>query len=133
MKQKLLSLVVLFLGICSAAFADDQTPNALRITLKAAGDEPVEVLFSVAPHLTYSRDGKLLYLTADDRDMTPYEVANIERIQFFHNSGTDAIIKIFEDNATDQNRGIYTLEGVKVERITAPGTYIINGRKVLVK
>ena len=33
----------------------------------------------------------------------------------------------------NSNNGCYTLQGVKVQRPTAPGLYIMNGKKVIVK
>ena len=44
--------------------------------------------------------------------------------------GTTAIENVEVENASNV---IYDLTGRKVEAITAPGIYIVNGKKVLVK
>lgn len=45
----------------------------------------------------------------------------------------DAIGIIGEDDSPQYAKGIYTLQGVKVSAITAPGIYIIDGKKVFVE
>lgn len=45
----------------------------------------------------------------------------------------DAIGAIGEDDTPQYAKGIYTLQGVKVSAITAPGIYIIDGKKVFVE
>ena len=42
-------------------------------------------------------------------------------------------INSFSDVKKNSNNGCYTLQGVKVQRPTAPGLYIMNGKKVIVK
>lgn len=43
-------------------------------------------------------------------------------------SGVDGI-----QNAADSPEAIYTLEGIRIERISAPGLYIVGGKKVMVR
>ena len=42
-------------------------------------------------------------------------------------------INSVSDVKKNSNNGCYTLQGVKVQRPTAPGLYIMNGKKVIVK
>ena len=42
-----------------------------------------------------------------------------------------AITTISDNTKKLAKKGIYTLQGVKVKEITAPGTYIIDGKKVV--
>ncbi len=53
----------------------------------------------------------------------------------FENTGkttTSAVNEIATDNQSAP-KGIYTIQGVKVENATTPGLYIIDGKKVIVK
>lgn len=47
--------------------------------------------------------------------------------------GTVTGINSVSDVKKNSNNGCYTLQGVKVQRPTAPGLYIMNGKKVIVK
>ena len=44
-------------------------------------------------------------------------------------SGIDNI----EDEVNDSQDVIYTLQGIRIDRITAPGIYIVTGKKVFIK
>ena len=47
---------------------------------------------------------------------------------------TSGIIEVKENESVSRSlKGIYTMDGRKIERITAPGIYIRNGRKILVR
>lgn len=47
---------------------------------------------------------------------------------------TSGIIEVKESESVSRSlKGIYTMDGRKIERITAPGIYIRNGRKILVR
>lgn len=47
--------------------------------------------------------------------------------------GTSVVSEISSDDVFAGPKGIYTIQGVKVEKTNAPGLYIIDGKKVLVK
>ena len=47
---------------------------------------------------------------------------------------TGAVQNVAVDNSEDTiDKGIYTIYGVRIDKITHPGLYIINGKKILVK
>ncbi len=56
--------------------------------------------------------------------------ANIASYSFRFEDGTTAIENVEVENAV---KAIYDLTGRRVEAITAPGIYVVNGKKVLVK
>ena len=49
----------------------------------------------------------------------------------FDNEGTTGINEVTTENANV--KGIYDLQGRKIDEITKPGLYIVDGKKVLVK
>lgn len=53
------------------------------------------------------------------------------KLVFIGNSETDAIIDI--ENVLHSAKGVYTIMGTKIEDALAPGLYIIDGKKTLVK
>ena len=56
---------------------------------------------------------------------------NAASYSFRFGEGTTGIDEITENR--EQSTAIYDLTGRRVEAITAPGIYVVNGRKVLVK
>ena len=58
-------------------------------------------------------------------------LANIASYSFRFGEGTTGVDEITENRV--QSTVIYDLTGRKVENITAPGIYVVNGKKVLVK
>lgn len=56
------------------------------------------------------------------------------RLVFTGNSETDAIVDVEEPAPLPAVReGIFTLQGVRVAKATAPGVYIVNGKKIIIK
>lgn len=55
--------------------------------------------------------------------------------RFFFDGGTTDIDDINDADAVvnENNSGVYDLQGRKLERVTEPGIYIVNGKKVLVR
>ena len=70
--------------------------------------------------------------------MAPFEI-NIKALPGSSNSATtfklyyDASTGIEEIEAEETTNTIYDLTGRKIEKITAPGIYIVNNKKVIVK
>ena len=56
--------------------------------------------------------------------------ANVKSLSFRFGEGTTAIENVEVENEV---KTIFDLTGRRVEEVTAPGIYIINGKKVLVK
>lgn len=54
-------------------------------------------------------------------------------LEFDTDFGTVSGINSLSSTKNDVNNSCYTLQGVKVQRPTAPGLYIMNGKKVIVK
>ena len=54
-------------------------------------------------------------------------------LEFDTDFGTVSGINSLSNTKKDVNNSCYTLQGVKVQRPTAPGLYIMNGKKVIVK
>ena len=57
--------------------------------------------------------------------------ANVASYSFRFGEGTTGVDEITDNRV--QSTGIYDLTGRRVEEITAPGIYVVNGKKVLVK
>lgn len=131
--KRLVTILTLVLTCCLGAFAQQQA-DALRLTLKAANAEPVELLFTSKPTITYTADHKSMTLHSEGKESLTVLIADVENMTFFFSDGKlENIEKAFADPTEPAHRGTYTLDGKRVEAITAPGTYIINGKKVSVK
>ena len=76
-----------------------------------------------------SRDNKLAYWTggADNGSTFLVTEGSIEK------AGDTTAIKEIADGYSEQEQTIYDLQGRKIERITAKGIYIINGKKTVVE
>ena len=61
----------------------------------------------------------------------PANAEGIKSYSFRFGEGTTAIEEVKTENG--EVKAIYDLTGRRVEEITAPGVYIVNGKKVLVK
>ena len=57
--------------------------------------------------------------------------ANVKSLSFRFGEGTTGISEVTTENG--EVKAIYDLTGRRIEAITAPGIYIVNGKKVLVK
>lgn len=131
--KRILLLFTLLLSMGLGAFAQQKT-DALRLTLKADAEQPVELLFTWKPVITYSADHKSIILSREGQEPMTFALADILNMTFFNSEGKlENIENAFADGTEQTDRGTFTLDGKRVEAITAPGTYIINGRKVLVK
>lgn len=131
--KRILLLFTLLLSMGLGAFAQQKT-DALRLTLKADAEQPVELLFTWKPVITYSADHKSIILSREGQEPMTFALGDILNMTFFNSEGKlENIENAFADGTEQTDRGTFTLDGKRVEAITAPGTYIINGRKVLVK
>ena len=132
MKKKKLLLILAYMLIFSInGFAQNEAPNALRLTFKEGKGEVKEVLFTKAPKVTHKADGTVVLTVGDTSN--EYAQADIEKMTFFYDDGANAILNAFDDKDTDSQRGIFTTDGKRLNRIPGNGLYIINGKKVLVK
>lgn len=103
---------------------------------------------------TWASTGALCWFLNNCTDVDPVWGQNLEEMELYPSfiPGTPVVTKkgdAFEFENTDQKiasgvneigadipeslKGIYTIQGVKVNEATTPGLYIINGKKVLVK
>lgn len=132
--KRLALLFALLLTIGASAFAQ-QRADALRLTLKAEAEQPVELLFTWKPVITYSADHKSMTLSCEDKEPFTASLSDVLNMTFFFCEGKlEKIESIYaEGNDADNNKGTFTLDGKRVDAITTPGTYIINGKKVLVR
>ena len=105
----------------------EKAPNAMRLSLKNGTDK--EVLFTKLPKVSHSSEGKVIL--SDGDETKEYETTDIRKLCFFYNDGGSSLINVYRESP--QKSGIYTLGGVKVDKIEKSGYYIINGTKVLVK
>ena len=131
--KKVILFFALLLTFGASAFAQ-QKADALRLTLKADSENPVELLFTRAPVITYSADHKSMTLSSEGKETVTVALADVLNMTFFASEGKlDKIESAFADGADAAQKGTFTLDGKRVETIATPGTYIINGKKVLVK
>lgn len=131
--KKLVLIFALLLTFGFSAFAQ-QKADALRLTLKADAQQPVELLFTWKPVITYSADHKSMTLSSEGKEPYTVALADVLNMTFFDSEGRlEKIESIFAEGAETANKGTFTLDGKRVDAITTPGTYIINGKKVLVK
>lgn len=131
--KRILLLFALLLTMGASAFAQTKA-DALRLTLKAEAENPVEFLFTWKPVITYSADHKSMTLSGEGKEPVTFTLADVLNMTFFESEGKlEKIESVFADGKEAGQKGTYTLDGKRVEAITTPGTYIINGKKVLVK
>lgn len=130
MKKIVLTIIGLVLCFCSA-FADNaQELNAIRLTMKSGTVHEVCLLEN--PQLTFSDDNSLAIFLLHGTEYT-FPLTDIANLQFFHYSDPTDVVKVFKDADTNSEKeGIYTIDGIKVNAITRPGLYIVNGKKVLI-
>ena len=96
--------------------------------------------------LANGENGVALYIATNGNDRTAFynaghkaylEVAekegdaNFASYSFRFGDGTTGVTEVKTENGNVKT--IYDLQGRKLERITAPGIYIVGGRRVLVK
>lgn len=131
--KRLALLFALLLTIGASAFAQKRA-DALRLTLKADAEQPVELLFTRKPVITYSADHKSMTLSSEGKESLTVVLADVLNMTFFDSEGKlEKIESIYAEGDDSANKGTFTLDGKRVDAITTPGTYIINGKKVLVK
>lgn len=131
--KRIILIFTLLLTIGASAFAQSKT-DALRLTLKADTEQPVEMLFTWKPVISYTADHKSMTLSCEGKEPVTVLLADVLNMTFFYSDGKlDKIENAFADQTDPADRGTYTLDGKRVDAITAPGTYIINGKKVFVK
>lgn len=137
MVKRLLFATVCML-MCASAVGADKPINALCLKLKhgAYPDDAVSAQFITNPEITYSQNGDILILSGT-KGVAEFPIVNIEEMHFIH---SEEIITNITDILNEQfpatNKaveGIFDLKGAKIDRITSPGIYIVNGRKVLVR
>lgn len=131
--KRILILFALLISMEMSAFAQ-QKADALRLTLKADAEQPVEFLFTWKPVITYSADHKSMTLSGEGKESMTFVLTDVVNMTFFDSEGKlDKIESAFADDAKANQKGTFTLDGKRVDAITKPGAYIINGKKVLVK
>lgn len=137
MVKRLLFAAVCML-MCASAVGADKPINALCLKLKhgAYHDDAITAQFITFPEVSYSKNGDTLILSGT-KGTVEFPVANIEEMVFIH---TEEIITSITDILNEQFpasdkavEGIFNINGVKLDRITTPGIYIVNGKKVLVR
>ena len=76
-----------------------------------------------------------LQLTGSKKDVQEADVKLSPNFGMVFDTDFDFVtgINSVSDVKKNSNNGCYTLQGVKVQRPTAPGLYIMNGKKVIVK
>lgn len=76
-----------------------------------------------------------LQLTGSKKDVKEADVKLSPNFGIIFDTDFDFVtgINSVSDVKKNSNNGCYTLQGVKVQRPTAPGLYIMNGKKVIVK
>lgn len=76
-----------------------------------------------------------LQLTGSKKDVQEADVKLSPNFGMIFDTDFDFVtgINSISDVKKNGNNGYYTLQGVKVQRPTAPGLYIMNGKKVIVK
>lgn len=131
--KRFLILLALLLTAAAGAWAQ-KAADALRLTLKADAGQPVEILFTWKPVITYSADHKSMILSRQGEAPQTYSLADVVNMTFFCSDGRlENIEHAFTDGADPTQKGTFTLDGKPIDAITKPGTYIINGKKVFVK
>ena len=76
-----------------------------------------------------------LQLTGSKKDIQEADIKLSPNFGMYFDTDFDFVtgINSVSDVKKNSNNGCYTLQGVKVQRPTAPGLYIMNGKKVIVK
>lgn len=124
--------------VCVVAWGADKPINAVCLKLKPGTyqETSASAQFITSPEITYSNDGNTLILSCS-KGTVKFPIANIEEMTFIHSEDiiteiTDILKEQFPA-ASKAVEGIFTINGVKLDCITSPGIYIVNGKKVLVK
>ncbi|MBQ0069653.1 MAG: hypothetical protein KBT09_07875 [Bacteroidales bacterium] len=124
--------------MCASAVAEDKPINALCLKFKEGyfPNPIVSAQFITSPEISYKDDGETLVLSGTAGSME-YPIAAIEEMTFIHSENIiTEITDILNEQFPAKNKaveGIFDLRGMKLDRITSPGIYIVNGKKVLVR
>lgn len=106
------------------------TTSAGQINRAPLGPETNRTSFGHVDDNDYPfyEDGTRAYFCIRDVKKTEDGIS----FHFYPNiTGTSAVTEIDAD--TEEAKEIYNLQGIKLDRITSPGLYIINGKKTLIK
>lgn len=92
-----------------------------------------EYAYLKLPSSVYGKDLQLIGKTDDDIKTQDAKLSPNFAMAFDTDFGTVSGINSLSNTKKNVNNSCYTLQGVKVQRPTAPGLYIMNGKKVIVK
>ena len=92
-----------------------------------------EYAYLKLPSSVYGKDLQLTGKTDDDIKTQDAKLSPNFAMAFDTDFGTVSGINSLSNTKKNVNNSCYTLQGVKVQRPTAPGLYIMNGKKVIVK
>lgn len=124
--------------MCASAVAEEKPINAVCLKLKAGiyPSPEVSAQFITSPEITYNSDGTSLVFSHSEGKFI-FPIANVEEMVFIHSENIiTEITDILNEQFPAKNKaveGIFDLRGMKLDRITSPGIYIVNGKKVLVR
>ncbi|MBQ8867213.1 MAG: hypothetical protein IJ013_05795 [Bacteroidaceae bacterium] len=104
--------------------------NPLYFNIYDANSSTTDLNFTVNEDGTVSMDDFILYVTDFNGDGTAVKGALYKNVILTRES--DGIVSVEKDNVPVVE-GIYDLMGRKHDKITAPGIYIVNGKKFIAK
>ena len=127
------------------ANGESVTATAANVTVEASTKEDLATDYLLASYIgtsykigTYTLNGNKCTKSTQAGTLAPFEI-NIKALPGSSNTAStielyyDASTGIEEIEAEGDEQEIYDLTGRKIEKITAPGIYIVNKKKVIVK